>query len=102
MKRDTHIIKGDDSMAVEIRGLKLDGYKGKVDLIGKIVNDSTRVIMEDSRTYTLAIGVGLVHGLKYNGSFKRGVKAGASTVGAMVGANIIQNVVLNLEEIKEA
>lgn len=87
---------------MEIRGLKMDKYKGKVNLVGQIVKQSTRVMLEDGKTYSLAVGVGLVQGLKYNGSFKRGAKAGVATMGVMVGANIIQNIVINLDEIKKA
>jgi hypothetical protein len=87
---------------MEIRGLKMDKYKGKAELIGKIAKRSTRVMLEDGKTYSLAVGIGLVQGLKYNGSFKRGAKAGAATMGVMVGANIIQNIVINLDEIKRA
>jgi hypothetical protein len=93
-------IKGDVNM--EIKGLKMEKYKGKVEIINRIVKNSTRVMLEDSRTYTMAVGVGLWQGLKYNGSFKRGAKAGAATVSVMVGANIIQNIIINLDEIKNA
>lgn len=87
---------------MEIRGFKMDKYKGKVNLISHIAKASTRTVLEDSKTYGLAIGVGLMQGLKYNGSFIRGSKAGIATVGVMVGANIVQNVVINLDEIKKA
>lgn len=81
---------------------KMEKYKGKAMIIGEIVGKSTKVVLEDSKTYGLAVGVGLMQGLKYNGSIKRGTKAGLATVGAMVGANIIQNVVINIEAIKKA
>jgi hypothetical protein len=89
-------------MEIKIEGMKWDEYKNKAILVREIAKGSTIAVLEDSKSYTLAAGVGLMQGLKYNGSFKRGIKAGTATMGAMVGVNIIQNIVVNLDEIKKA
>lgn len=89
-------------MEVKIKGIGFEEYEGKVKVINHIIRSSTKLVMEDSSTYGLAIGVGLTQGLKYNGSFKRGAKAGMATVGVLIGGTVIQNVVINLEEIKKA
>lgn len=71
-------------------------------VIKEIALSSAKVILEDEKVYALAGTVGLVQGLKYNGSFKRGAKAGLATMGVMIGANIVRNIVSNIDVIKEA
>ena len=48
-----------------------------------------------------AAGIGLMQGLKYNGSIKRGVKASAATLGVMYVANGFNNVIACRRKIKE-
>lgn len=56
----------------------------------------------DKGTIQLAVGVGFIQGLKYNGNLVRGMKAGAVTVGVLAGVNAAANVAHNWEVIKKA
>jgi hypothetical protein len=84
---------------INVKGNKL---QRQAKVIGSIAAQSARVILEDEKSYALAGTVGLIQGLKYNGSIKRGMKAGVATMSVMVGANIIQNLVHNIDVIKNA
>lgn len=83
----------------DINGNKL---KRQATIIKEIAYVSTKAVLEDSRAYTVAGSIGLMQGLKYNGSFKRGTKAGLATMGVVIGAQIAQNLVKNIEVIKNA
>jgi hypothetical protein len=97
--------KGDVNNMAIIKEINLEG-KNKLmrqaTVIKEIVLSSTKVMLEDERVYALAGTVGLMQGLKYNGSFKRGMKGGLASLGVMVGANVVRNVVRNLDIIKDA
>lgn len=84
---------------VRVEGNKL---QRQAMIIKEITIGSVKLVVEDERSYALAGTVGLIQGLKYNGSVKRGIKAGTATMGVMVGVNIIRNIVGNYEEIKNA
>lgn len=84
---------------INLKGNKL---QRQATLIKEIVVSSARVVLEDEKTYALAGTIGLMQGLKYNGSFKRGIKGGLATMGVMVGANAVRNIVSNIDEIKNA
>lgn len=58
--------------------------------------------MGDKATTQIAMGAGLMQGLKYRGNFKRGVKAGLVTYGVIAGTTAVMNVASNWEEIKKA
>lgn len=68
------------------RGAKLfkDGFMGQV-------------LRED--TIGVAAGVGIIQGLKYAGSMKRGVVAGAATLAVLGTVNGIRNVIVNKDKI---
>lgn len=87
---------------MEFKKMKMEKFDGKLRIIKGIAVQSTKAILEDSKAYTLAGGVGLYQGLKYNGNMARGMKAGLATMGVLIGSNIVQNIVHNLEEIKKA
>jgi hypothetical protein len=72
----------------------------KLNAIKDIALASAKIVLEDSKVYTIAGAVGLYQGLKYNGNVGRGMKAGVATIGVMIGANIVQNLVSNIDEIK--
>lgn len=57
--------------------------------------------MGDKATTQIAIGAGIMQGLKYRGNFKRGVKAGLVTYGVIAGANTVMNVASNWDLIKK-
>jgi hypothetical protein len=52
-------------------------------------------------TIGAAASIGLMQGLKYNGSFKRGIKGGLVTLGVFMVANGVYNVVSFWDKIKE-
>lgn len=52
-------------------------------------------------TIGAAASIGLMQGLKYNGSFKRGIQGGLATIGVLMVANGIYNVVCFWDEIKK-
>jgi hypothetical protein len=99
-----HIIRRCNDMENYRKTINVEGNKIKrqATVIKEIALSSARVILEDEKVYALAGTVGLMQGLKYNGSFKRGVKGGLATMGVMVGANVIRNMVSNLDVIKDA
>lgn len=84
---------------INVKGNKL---QRQATIIKEIAIGSAKLVLEDERSYALAGTVGLIQGLKYNGSLNRGVKAGVSTMGVMVGVNIVRNIVGNFEGIKNA
>jgi exosortase/archaeosortase len=84
---------------VNVKGNKIQ-RQGTI--IKEIVIGSAKLVLEDEKSYALAGTVGLIQGLKYNGSLNRGIKAGVATISVMVGANIIRNIVGNIEQIKNA
>jgi hypothetical protein len=51
-------------------------------------------------TIGAAASIGLMQGLKYNGSFKRGIKGGAITLTVLMAANGVNNVVDCWDKIK--
>lgn len=64
----------------------------KAERLWKSIQVSTRAVMSemafDERVIGLAIGVGLVQGLKYKGSFKRGAIAFGAMYAISQGVNI--------------
>ena len=71
-------------------------------VIGTIVAESSKLVVADDKTHTLAGAVGLYQGLKYKGSFKTGIKGGLAVYGVLIAANSIQNIVHNFDVIKDA
>lgn len=82
--------------------LKGNKIQRQAQLIFNIAKESSKVVLEDDKVYVLAGTIGLVQGLKYNGSFIRGTRAGVATMGAVIGTNIVRNIVVNIDEIKNA
>lgn len=78
----------------------VENLKNKGKTIGDIAVGAAMKQIADPATISLGLGVGLIQGLKRNGSFKRGVKAGLTTVGVFAGANIIMNVADKWDVIK--
>lgn len=56
----------------------------------------------DESAVSIGLATGFYQGLKYNGSFKRGLKAGVITIGAIGAANGAMNVIKNWDTIVEA
>ena len=78
-----------------INRLKNKGYA-----IGRIAVAGAMKQVADEGTLMLGVTVGLMQGLKYNGDFKRGVKAGVTTVAVVAGVNGIRNVANQWEFIR--
>lgn len=78
---------------------------GKLAKKGKVAADiavsSAMKQVSNQQTLNMAIGIGLIQGLKYNGNFKRGIKAGLATMGVFAGANAVKNVAENWDYIKK-
>jgi exosortase/archaeosortase len=75
--------------------------KRKAKRIGYITIGSVLKQISDGATLSLGIGVGLIQGLKYNGSLKRGIKAGLVTVGVVASVNVVRNIADNWEAINQ-
>ena len=88
---------------LETKGVKdVEALRRKINVIKEIAIDSSKVMLEDKRILQSAAVIGLWQGLKYRGSFGRGIKAGFATIGVMAGVNIIYNVIQSTDEIKNA
>lgn len=85
-----------------ISGEKMETLKRKVKFVGDIACKAAAVTLQSEQTLKWSAGIGLIQGLKYNGNFKRGLKAGLATAGVMAGINVISNLANNYEEIKKA
>ena len=81
---------------------KVENLKRKGTLAADIAVGAAMKQMGDQSTVMWAVGIGLVQGLKYNGSLKRGIKAGLATYGAIAGANAVMNVANNWDKVKRA
>lgn len=92
----------DKIIEIGINKEKGNKLKRQAKMIGDMIILNTTILMEDKRTHAIAVGIGLMQGLKYRGSFKNGVKAGLATYGALIAAQTIQNVVQERDEIKKA
>lgn len=79
---------------------KMEVLIDKAKIVGDIAMDAAMKQIGDQKTITLALGVGLIQGLKYNGSLKRGIKAGLATMGVVAGANVVMNIAKNWDVIK--
>lgn len=77
-------------------------FKRRVDMIKDISIGSIKIQAQDSITCSVAITAGIIQGLKYEGSFKRGVKAGFLVYGVIIGYAVVLNLSKNIEEIKNA
>lgn len=77
-----------------------DKLKRKMKVIGEISYQTIISALEDPTIYASAASIGLYQGLKYNGSFKRGIKGGLGTAGVYIGVNIVRNIVVNRDVIK--
>lgn len=58
--------------------------------------------MADEKTVIWSAGIGLIQGLKYNGSLKRGIKAGLTAHGVIGGVNAMWNVARNWDKISKS
>lgn len=74
----------------------------KVKAISGIAVRSAVHSLQHENTLKWAAGIGLWQGLKYNGNFKRGVRAGLATVGTIVAANVCANLAANYDKIKDS
>lgn len=83
-------------------GTRVDALKRKAKVIGEIAKHSAIAVMEDGRTHSVAGGIALMQGLKYNGNLKNGIKGGLAVYGVLIGINTVQNIVINKELIKNA
>lgn len=70
----------------------VENIKRKGAVMGNIALNAAMKQMADKSGVQLAVGVGLVQGLKYRGNLKRGIKAGLVTYGMMAGINAVVNV----------
>lgn len=68
---------------------------------GDIALSAAMTQIGDRATAQIAIGAGIMQGLKYRGNFKRGIKAGLVTYGVIAGTNAIMNVASNWDVIKK-
>ena len=55
----------------------------------------------DESAVSIGLATGFYQGLKYNGNFKRGLKAGVVTIGVIGAANGVVNVIKNWDTIVE-
>lgn len=81
---------------------KIESLKRKAEVIKEISLKSAKAQLKDPRTITYAAAVCLYQGLKYKGSFRRGMRAGLATIAAFVGSNVATSLVQNSDEIKKA
>lgn len=79
----------------------MNNIKRKAEIVGRIAMNSAMSQLSEGSTYSWALGAGLIQGLKYNGSLKRGIKAGLATMGVVVAANVVRNIALNWDTIKD-
>jgi len=72
--------------------------KGKI--IGSVFMKGAICQLDQEGTWLLGVGVGLYQGLKYTGSFKRGMISGTIVVSTLAGINGINTVIRNRDLIK--
>lgn len=94
--------RNDNVIDMVTKKTKEEKFKKKAELIKDIAITRATSQMQDSRTLAIAAGVGLIQGLKYGGSLKRGIKAWAATTTVLVGSNIVSGIIDNIDEIKKA
>jgi hypothetical protein len=85
------------SSEVKVEDLKRKGKVACTIAVGAAIKQ-----MGDKSTVQWALGVGVIQGLKYSGSIKRGVKAGLATYGAFAGANAVMNIARSWDVIKKS
>ena len=107
--KDNEKIGGDVKMAkvVEMKGTEKkmeDKLKSAMKKTGKGLNVFGAAFAKQTlQTETLVsgVGVGIIQGMKYNGSIERGIKSGLSYVATMGVINGAVNVVTNWKTITE-
>lgn len=72
----------------------------KVNFGGRIFISSTKAQMLNEGTITMAVMIGFMQGLKYNGNLNRGLKSGITTLVVLGMVNGVRNVVENWDTIK--
>lgn len=82
--------------------MKTERFKRKANVVKEIAKDSVLSVLKDENIHMISAGIGLVQGLKYSGSFKRGIKAGLATYGTMVATNVVYNIARRYDEIDRA
>lgn len=73
----------------------------RISLIGDVFTEGFKKQALHETTTELALTVGLVQGLKYNGSLKRGLTSGAVTIGVVSAITGLKSVVTNWDTIKK-
>lgn len=91
-----------NSKVIYMNNKRENKIKRKAKIIGDITKQSVIGTLQNEQTYIISAGVGLMQGLKYNGNFKRGLKAGLATTGVLVGTNVIRNIAINVDAIQDA
>lgn len=107
--KDKDKIGGDVKMAkvVEMKGTEKkmeDKFKSAMNKTGKGLSVFGAAFVKQVTsvdTIATGAGVGLVQGMKYNGSIERGIKAGLGYVASMGAINGVTNVVKNWKTITE-
>lgn len=77
-------------------------FKRQVRRIREISIGSLMVQAQAPGTYTVALTVGLVRGLRSESTFKSGMKAGLVTYGVVLGTNVVFNLAKNIDDIVNA
>ena len=80
---------------------KIESLKRKALVVKDLSVASAMEQLRNPKTITYAAAACLYHGLKYNGSFKRGIRAGLATMGAFVGAKVVTDLLQHGDEIKK-
>lgn len=74
----------------------------QVDMIKQISIGSIKIQAQDKITCSISVSAGIIQGLKYEGSFKRGIKAGVAVYAVIIGSAVVLNLSKNIEAIKNA
>ena len=80
---------------------KMETLQNKAKITGQLfINGFSHTFTQDENLQ-VAVGVGLYQGLKYNGSFKRGLKAASTTMAVIATVNGVLTVMSNVELIQK-
>ena len=71
-------------------------------MIKEIVKSRGSAVLTKPDNYVWSGAVGLIQGLKYNGSLKTGIKGAVGGLGTILAVDIVANIANNYKEIKDA
>lgn len=87
---------------IEMKETYKSTYRGKIAKATELFIDGAKIGMTDETNIMTALTLGLIQGLKYKGSFKRGVKATYTGMMMMGVGNGIVCVVKNWDKVKQS